>query len=522
MDIDYNALKVADLKNLVKERGITATGLSRKQQYIDALQVADQKSLGEGPLVAEGDGADTAVQNEDAGAAEAETGLEAEKVEAAVAETNTVGEDDDMTGEMQDDAAPPSATTQQQTAVGKANEPISQEPSQLATPQQSSLVPEDASSDTKKRKRRSPTPPLTEESVSKKLKAAEEEPVKLPEDEIVAEAPVPLEPTTDATMEGEEKIQSYGSSDDVMPVSHPAHGEPAEATDVTMHDNTTTHPAEPPDGALHPATRALYIRDLIRPLQPTQLRDHLATLSTSPAALENFHLDVLRTHAFALFTSVSDAVRVRAALHGTVFPDEPTRKPLWVDFVPAEKAGEWMEVELREGGSRRDAKRWEVVYDVDDTADGGVRVSFEEVGGAGGVVGRQGSLNQAPTQPASATPQAPRNNTTRPSEQPPPHTDEHSKPTPAPAPAEPEFEAETEPAEPTSFSLLDQRFTSTTTKPKLYYLPQPAALAAARLEALRNETSRDWDGGRAEDFEAGGGAQQLRRYTFEDGDRYRR
>ncbi|KAK3105486.1 hypothetical protein LTR53_018339, partial [Teratosphaeriaceae sp. CCFEE 6253] len=54
----------------------------------------------------------------------------------------------------------------------------------------------------------------------------------------------------------------------------------------------------------------------------------------------------------------------------------------------------------------------------------------------------------------------------------------------------------------------------TKTKPHLYYLPQPAAIATARLEVIDRETARDWDGGSKSDWEG-----PLRRFTFEDGDR---
>lgn len=41
---DYSKLKVAELKDLLKERGIPPTGLTRKQQLIDALEEDDNET----------------------------------------------------------------------------------------------------------------------------------------------------------------------------------------------------------------------------------------------------------------------------------------------------------------------------------------------------------------------------------------------------------------------------------------------------------------------------------------------
>ncbi|KAK1074549.1 hypothetical protein LTR33_009744 [Friedmanniomyces endolithicus] len=367
---------------------------------------------------------------------------------------------------------PASTATPQQPTVLEAGEPVSSKPtSELATPQQHSGTLEDASPESRKRKRRSPTPSLSDETVSKKLKAAEEaaaDPVKLTDDAVIEDAPVPVRGAGEMDTEDAGKtVQPYSTSDDLQ--------------DVNTEDSTMTdQPANPdasfaqdsPAGAIHPATRALYIRDLIRPLQPAQLRDHLIALAgpdSTDSSIEHFHLDVLRTHAFAVFSTLKAATRVRAALHGTVFPDEPARKALWVDFVPEEKVAEWIEVEASAGTSRRDARKWEVVY---EGSGEGTLVQHVEVGGAGreGSI-RQGSMTQAASPSAS------------------------------------------------SFTTLAKTFLCTTTKPHLYYLPKPDELATLRLQALERETSRDWTGARAGDGVGEGYGGGLRRYTFEDGDR---
>lgn len=137
------------------------------------------------------------------------------------------------------------------------------------------------------------------------------------------------------------------------------------------------------DPAIHPATSALYISGFMRPLKSPDVQAHLAHLANPSGAdtgadeLEDFFLDQIRTHAFAVFKSVSTASRVRTALHNRVWPDEVNRRPLWVDFVPVEKVREWIETEESQGGSRSStAKRWAVSYD--DSGPGEVVAHLEQ------------------------------------------------------------------------------------------------------------------------------------------------
>lgn len=234
--------------------------------------------------------------------------------------------------------------------------------------------------------------------------------------------------------------------------------------------------------ALHPATRGLYIRDFMRPLQAPALKNHLIAVASPPSTsapdpdvLELFHLDPIRTHVLALFNSVSAAARVRSALHGAVWPVERTRKALWADFIPEEKVSEWIEREEKEGGGRM-GKRWEVVYEPDE-GDAGVQAELREVGAPG-------------SRPPARAPAA------------------ASSPTTSTAPAR---KPPTGPAAEKSFLALDKLFRSTTAKPKLYFQPIEKTLADKRLDELDRCTSRDW-----KPSDAAGGTE--RRYTFEDGD----
>ena len=247
------------------------------------------------------------------------------------------------------------------------------------------------------------------------------------------------------------------------------------------------------DPAIHPATSALYIRDLMRPLNQVQLKSHLATLAAPPGqepdldVLVSFYLDTIRTHAFISFTNTSAASRVRSALHDRIWPDEKTRKPLWVDFVPVEKLDEWIEQEQGQPGGRGVAKKWEVYYDVDE--DRHVTAILQE------------SNNLRPAQPIRRpsvpvppvqAPQAPRRIENAPS-----------------APRSFNIRGQ---GLPTNTARLDELFKSTTAKPMLYYQPVSKAVANKRLDNIDAAISKDAAVGNRM-------AGPINRYTFEDGDK---
>ncbi|KAE9370977.1 hypothetical protein N431DRAFT_427304 [Stipitochalara longipes BDJ] len=245
------------------------------------------------------------------------------------------------------------------------------------------------------------------------------------------------------------------------------------------------------DPATHPATSALYIRDIMRPLNPNQLKSHLATLATPPGqepdldVIVNFYIDTIRTHAFVSFTNTSAASRVRSALHDRIWPDEKTRKPLWVDFIPVEKLDEWIEREQAEGGGRGSAKKWEVYYNVDE--DRQVTASLQE---ASGILPAQHIRRPSVPVPPVQAPQAPR----------------HIEP----------------PSAPRSFNIrgqgapmakLDELFKSTTAKPMLYYMPVARDLANRRLDNIDAALSKDAAAGKRV-------TGPINRYTFEDGEKF--
>ncbi|MCJ1225169.1 hypothetical protein MMC12_001818 [Toensbergia leucococca] len=240
--------------------------------------------------------------------------------------------------------------------------------------------------------------------------------------------------------------------------------------------------------ALHPATSALYVRDFMRPLHSGNLKDHLINLATPPDSASDteivteFFLDPIRTHCLVQFSSTSAASRVRSGLHDRVWPDERTRKPLWVDFVPEEKLRKWIEVETEASGGRgQSAKRWEVVYE--DEADG-MKAYLQEAGSNQGPrPGVSTTIRPEGGQGVQGAPSGPR------AKEPETRT------------AQPNTSSKTDSGK--GFKALDDLFKSTSAKPKLYYLPVGPKIVDKRLDKLA--------AGRG-----GGRGEEMRRFTFEE------
>ncbi|KAF8467419.1 hypothetical protein BDZ91DRAFT_848617 [Kalaharituber pfeilii] len=301
--------------------------------------------------------------------------------------------------------------------------------------------------------------------------------------------------------------------------------------------------------AIHPATPALYIRDLMRPLKPPALRTHLLALATKAPSgdgaapppedvIKRFYINPLRTHAFVVFESTYYATKVRAGLNGRKFPvNEKGRKPLWVDFVPEEVVGRWIEEEEEEGGGGngfgmrggRGMVRWTVVYEEDK--DGGVKVWHEELDGAGVNGGRgagsgagRGGLENRILGRTGGDDNNDNGNSKRPSSPPPPPPPQSGRsprasqsptltrraPPDMPradrdrlareqaAAAQQAAQQQTQSHSQSqsqsqshgtakNFQTIDQLFLSTTTKPKLYYLPVPNSVANQRLQEYKEK-----------------------------------
>ena len=341
----------------------------------------------------------------------------------------------------------------------------------------------------------------------------------MPADVVTRRSPSPSKQPTPATKDGRFKDLFPARRGNDRPSSPPA--------------DDGGRDVEP---ALHPATSALYIRELMRPLHPGALRNHLIALAAPPrsspdsAIVTNFFLDQIRTHCLVAFASVSAASRVRSALHQAVWPEERSRKPLWADFVPEHKIREWVDIETGVGngapGRLPGPKRWEVVYEpVDDDDDDDRDDVYEEGGVGSGVVAvlREVGANAPPSSSGAGVrgaPLGPRTDRIRPAE-----SSQHEDL----RPQRQEQQSRNEPSRSagSGFMALDALFRSTAAKPKLYFQPVARSLADRRLDVFDRlvssvQRSRG-EGGRG----GGRGGRQarahanddnLRKYTFEGDD----
>ena len=465
---DYEGLKATELKDLLKERNIPSTGLTRKQQYIDALEAQDAQDPSN---------------------------------EAEADEQPTLDDSKPETAANED-------TTNDATANGDSN---GNHDTSDATQQPSDQ------SDGLKRKRESATPVDDEESTQKKLKSTEDDGSAKQTQDLEKDAPVPIQGDADETvkpMSVSDDVMDVTGQEDVKDTSIVNAAEDTDASADPMAIDTTSDDNNGPPST-HPPTSALYIRNLLRPLQVPPFRDHLLDLATpasqspDPSLIDEIHLDTFKSHAFVLFSSPAAAIRARTGLHDRIWPEETQRKALWVDFVPPSQARAWIAIELEAGKS----KRFEVVY-ATDAETGETTASLEEASSQ--------QNNNTTTAPAgTGTGSATTTTTATPSSLPGPGMP--NAPTgprgdrsqaPASAPTQPSsHHAPRKPPHPTA-SL--SHFPSTTCTPKIFFQPASPSLVSKRLEELDRETSRDWDGGRQKPF--GSALDQLRRYTFEDGD----
>lgn len=424
-------------------------------------------------------------------------------------------------GDVQDidmDVKPSSFTPSEQQSVEK--------PESLPIPEQSTaetsrLNTEELEADSRKRKRRSDTPEMKPQEIRAKRHRPSEEPapeVHLKEDEDVVMEQRPEEETEHATdvkhvpTNGNHALSMEADSPAAEPEARRERREKAARyKDLVKSSVNETHQEaltddRPTVPALHPVTSALYIRNFMRPLRPEPLQAHLVALASPPASspdssiVKALFLDSMKTHALVLFTSKTAASRVRASLHGSIWPPEGNRKELWVDFIPEESVENWIkeeedaliaEKEARANKRPINPKRFEVVYP--ESSDGSITAVFQEVGASVPVNAPKGPRGSA--------------DVGRPSTHQPPTPSLSSAPTK-------DVRQNTE----ASFKTLHDLFNSTEAKPQLFYLPVSDEISELRLKELDAETSRDWA---PSETRKGRGikTETKYKYTFDDDDR---
>lgn len=536
---DYSKWKVTELKAELKTRGVPQTGLRLKQDFIDKLVALDseagkesavQDAVKQSPAAEEekkGENIEEDVkpqepiasqqsateslptegapspqkQNAQQGVTSSQTAqLEEPQSKDTAEEASQVGKDE-QTSIDRPPSRPEEPTTAEETPETNTRDGETSAPAQeqegieesaisqvtpmelpLSTDEDKSLPPlAEGLEDLRKRKRRSQSPPPSVETI-KKSKTENEEPKVIFQEDLRKEDGQKKETQPPSLPADTKQTVSAGRQDprfrDLLPP--PQQRRSASPLEQPLQDDDRH--VEP---ALHPATSAIYVRNLMRPLQPLGLKNHLITLA-SPASQElgaasvvEFFLDSIKTHCFALFDSVSTASRVRSKLHGAVWPNERDRKPLWVDFIPEDKVNDWIKIEQDSTTTSRGAPRWEVIYE--ETGDGIEAILQESRGSM-----RSGFPPTAPARRESlGTAEPPRE-------------------------SQPSMRSPRQQGGGAGFKALDDRFQSTKTKPKLYFLPVSRNIVEKRLVQFDALTRKDSHRRSNPDDD------KLRRYTFED------
>lgn len=516
---DWSKQKVPDLKVELKNRGLPINGL--KAELVARLEASDQEEPGQGggdEQVEDTPSNDAEDEEADAGEANGAAAIAAPSEEEAPTESVPVAaeviaedpaqqpvessaatevpsdagasEPKDNREPLQDSSTeeniPQQAEAEQESALAPDAAPESSGPSGTTntTEPETSVEP---ASESQKRKRRSATPQPDEEDLARKRARADVSGDVTgsiaPAVRLVDEEDLPAAPSADEAMVDRDDAEPPATVDKDR--AEQALDEMDYARDVAP--------------ALHPATSALYINNLMRPLRPNDVRAHLASLAApngeepNDNIILNFHLDHIRTHAFVVFDSVSAASRARTALHDCVWPNESNRKALWVDFVPAEKVEGWIEME-EASRNGRSGSRWEVVY---DNGPDGVEARLE----SGAISSSRGnpapeSRRLAPAEPerASAIPLGPRGFR----DAAPPTGPRAVRPGTGPGPRPP----------PNTLGTAIER---TRAQPVIAYQMVSDELAARRTENMHSFYTRDTD----RDL-----GREINRYSFEDGDSF--
>lgn len=381
---DWAKLKVVDLKAELKQRDLPQHGL--KAELVARLDDADTEAASDGDKVPTNERESNLTlpaQSDEQGADQTEPAPAAaeiitEVVPETLPEFPNIEATDDASVNMDDAVDVPTAA------------PV--------TPTEQPLKAAESSSDeSQKRKRKSASPsPSSDEIATKRARVTLE-----PEENQTAFMPAASTPNTDLRaasspipMAVDLQTATVVSNEPVEPppASPPPTLHASEAATVSSNgpaaaavgdEMVLDHDVAP---ARHPATPALYISNLMRPLRPADIQAHVCDLAAQPGqspddrVIVQFHLDQIRTHAFVVLTSAQAASRVRSRLHDRVWPNESNRKALIVDFVPPDKVMEWIETEQSGGGGRgRWTTRWEVVYS--NGPDGDVEARLQQADG---------------------------------------------------------------------------------------------------------------------------------------------
>ncbi|KAK9372889.1 uncharacterized protein V1513DRAFT_450835 [Lipomyces chichibuensis] len=346
--MDYSKLKVVELKEELKNRGLSTAGL--KKDLVQRLSEADAVSAVESnePTEEQTKVTEQAV----VGAPTADTG---EVEPPRPAPESAKGEQ--VSVQITD--SEPEATVAKAADLDKVSElELKPEPEEPEEPAKDEEVPEERL--------------LTDQSAPANETAEQPAEAEIKQDSITTgESREGLESSTvakrkasfDAETEDSslKRIKNESRYDQRMAEQTPEPSGTAEVTKekIKVDEKLVTVDRNPntPMEKYRP-TKSVYLQNFSRPLNIPSLKTHLETLAGSK--LVKFWIDSIRTHCYAIFESVEAATKVREDIYGQTFPlEEKGRKKLIAEYIPDSKVGEWIAFEEGDQGRLR---KWEVAF----------------------------------------------------------------------------------------------------------------------------------------------------------------
>ncbi|KAK9486511.1 hypothetical protein V1527DRAFT_422629 [Lipomyces starkeyi] len=337
--MDYSKLKVVELKEELKNRGLSTGGL--KKDLVQRLTEADAV----GPVEPNEPTEEQAQVTEPA--AECADASEVEPPRPAPESAKG----DQASAQITD--SEPEATVTKAADLDKVPElELKTEPEEPAKDE----VPEETLlTDESERPERPAEAEIKQDSIT----AEESNPMEVLESSMVTKRKASF----DAEIEDSslKRIKNESRYDQRMAEREPEPSGTAEPTkeEIKVDEKLVTvdHNPNTPMEKYRP-TKSVYMQNFSRPLNIPSLKTHLETVAGSK--LVKFWIDSIRTHCYAIFESVEAATKVREDIYGQTFPlEEKGRKKLIAEYIPDSKVDEWIAFEEGDQGRLR---KWEVAF----------------------------------------------------------------------------------------------------------------------------------------------------------------
>ncbi|KAK9240426.1 hypothetical protein V1525DRAFT_394939 [Lipomyces kononenkoae] len=355
--MDYSKLKVVELKEELKNRGLSTSGL--KKDLVQRLTEADAVGATEANESTEEQVQATEPATENVPAADAS------EVEPTIAAPESgkgevpspEGIDSDKVADSTVDESdrvpePELKPVPESEPEGAVTEEVNEEPQQAMEAMEADKVAVAGEA---------PEQPAETDTNKDSIATAESNQTEVVEEPSTA-AKRKVSPEAESEDTSMKRSKTESGYDQRMAEREP---EATKATDdVTKEEikdeektvEVEQHPNVP--SAKYRHTNAVYMQNFSRPLNIPSLKAHLESLAGS--RLSKFWIDSIRTHCYAVFESVDSATKAREDIYGQTFPlEEKGRKKLIAEYIPESKVDEWIAFEESDQGRLR---KWEVAF----------------------------------------------------------------------------------------------------------------------------------------------------------------